>query len=53
MAKDSEILIKGYTLDKWEEWINKELPHPNTETDQIKYVLEAFLELIETTKKMR
>jgi len=42
--------IKGQTLEAWEKWIKEELNPPVEVDDMTKYVLEAFLELIEKSK---
>ena len=43
-------VIKGQSLEVWEKWIENELTPPIMIDDEMKYVLEAFLELIEKVK---
>jgi len=47
---NTKIELKGEPLNAWEKWIKKELTPPITVSDEVKYTLEAFLELIEKVK---
>lgn len=42
--------IKGQYLHDWENWIKEELSPPIKVSEEVKYTLEAFLELIEFVK---
>jgi hypothetical protein len=37
-------MIKDQEVFEWIEWVENELEEPNNLSDQMKYVLEAFLE---------
>ena len=45
------LTIKGQSLEEWKNWIKGELTPPITVADDVKYTLEAFLELIEKFEK--
>lgn len=45
------ITIKGQSLEDWKKWIETELTPPITINDEMKYTLEAFLELITKVKE--
>ena len=41
-----KIMIKGQPIEDWKSWLESELIPPVKCSEQTKYVLEAFLELI-------
>lgn len=50
IVKKQDIKVKNTSLEEWEKWIKSELEPPVIIKDELKYVLEAFLELIDKTK---
>jgi hypothetical protein len=44
----NDIKIKNQSIYEWKNWIENELtpPFSDATTDEVKYVMEAFLELI-------
>lgn len=50
-GKEFGIEIRGRSLKEWELWIIEELRPPITVDNEQKYVLEAFLELIQKCKQ--
>lgn len=47
---NTNIKIKGQSIDTWLNWINNELTPPINISDQVKYVLEAFKDSLEIIK---
>ena len=48
------MLIKGQPIEEWENWLNIQINEdPDNLANDEKYVLEAFLELIEEFKKIK
>ena len=48
------MIIKGQSIEEWKNWLNIQINEdPDNLTNDEKYVLEAFLELIEEFKKIK